>query len=456
MRPTGCDTMVALGATTATGHTLFAKNSDRPGDACQPLVLRERLSHPSGTETQCQFVSFPEVATTYRHIGSRPYWCWGYEHGFNEHQVAIGNEGLSSRQDVSSEPKLIGMEILRLGLERARSAAEATEVMTGLISEYGQGKFENDADVRTYDNGYIVTDPNEAYVIQTAGHEWAVERVDGAVGISNAYSVETGWDRLSPGAESHALAQGWWKANGGRFNFAEAYSASNRTEGSGARRLARSCAVLKQRSGRIDVQTMMALLSDHSDGTDPSEPFQTTVKTPPCICIHHQDDGTGGNTAASLVADLCADGSRLPVYWCSLYSPCLGLFYPAFLEGELPSVLSIGDASPSDESPWWGFHRLSRSARSQGETRVSRVREGWAPLQQRLFGSAYEMAAEGKRLSDEGRSEDASRLLSDYMSEAVSDMMTELSRILGDLGDAPSETNAGPTDETEGTEGLPF
>ena len=457
MRPTGCDTMVALGPTTATGNTLFAKNSDRPGDECQPLVLRDRCSHSPGAETRCQFVSLPEAGTTYRHIGSRPYWCWGYEHGFNEHQVAIGNEGLGSKHDVSVEAKLIGMEVLRLGLERGRSAAEATEVMTNLISKYGQGKFENDADVRTYDNGYIVADPHEAYIIQTAGHEWAVERVEGAVGISNVYSVETGWDRLSLGAESHAIAQGWSKPDGGRFNFADAYSASpNRTEGSGARHLARSCTVLKHRSGRIDAQTMMALLSDHSDGSDPGEPFQTTVNTPPCICIHHQDDGTGGNTAASLVADFCADGSRLPVYWCSLYSPCLGLFFPVFLEGELPAVLSVGDGTLSDESPWWCFYRLSRAARARSDAGVLQVRERWAPLQKRLFESAYDMAAEGRKLLHDGRSADASSLLSNYMSEAVSDMMTALSQILDGLGQIAVERQAAPSGQTEGSESLPL
>ncbi|MDP6775585.1 MAG: hypothetical protein QGI83_02340 [Candidatus Latescibacteria bacterium] len=64
MIPTGCDTMVALGSTTTTGCTVFAKNSDRPGDECQPLVLRERRSHPAGAQTHCQFVSLPELTTT--------------------------------------------------------------------------------------------------------------------------------------------------------------------------------------------------------------------------------------------------------------------------------------------------------------------------------------------------------------------------------------------------------
>jgi len=127
----------------------FAKNSDRPSEECQPLVLRERRSHPRGSVTRCQFVKLPEVPTTYRHIGSRPYWCWGYEHGFNEHQVVIGNEGLASKNPEFTGAKLVGMELVRLGLERGASAAEAVDVMTALISRYGQGKFKNTEGVRT-------------------------------------------------------------------------------------------------------------------------------------------------------------------------------------------------------------------------------------------------------------------------------------------------------------------
>ena len=169
MIPFSCDTMVALPSATAHGQTLFAKNSDRPKDECQPLELHERQTHALGSQTQCQFVSLPEVEQTWRHVGSRPWWCWGYEHGFNEHQVVIGNEGLASRFETAVEPKLIGMEVLRVGLERGRTAAEAVDWMTRVIAEHGQGKFNNDAGVRTYDNGYIVADPHEAYVIETAG-----------------------------------------------------------------------------------------------------------------------------------------------------------------------------------------------------------------------------------------------------------------------------------------------
>jgi hypothetical protein len=35
-----CDTMVAMGEAAGKGQTLFAKNSDRPPEECQPLVQR--------------------------------------------------------------------------------------------------------------------------------------------------------------------------------------------------------------------------------------------------------------------------------------------------------------------------------------------------------------------------------------------------------------------------------
>ena len=415
MQPQSCDTMVALGNSTVSGQTIFAKNSDRPADECQPLVLHERQDHAPGALTHCQFVTIPQVVTTYRHVGSRPYWCWGYEHGFNEHQVAIGNEALHSKLPEATEAKLVGMEILRLGLERSRTAAEAVDVMTSLISQYGQGKFANSAGVRTYDNGYIVADPREAYVIETAGHDWAVKRVSSAIGISNVYSVETDWQHLSPTAEQSAVDQGWWQVNRGRFNFADAFTVSSRTEGSGAMRRARSCAVLSLRAGSIDARTMMAILSDHSDGLSPQEDWQTAVRSSTGICRHPEANGEGGCTAASLVAELCADGSRLPIYWCSLYSPCLTLFLPLFIEGELPQVLTLGDGTPSTDSPWWLFHGLNRLVLNGPPDAAEQVRNGWQPMQQALFTSAYDVAHEAKELIDDGHAAEASRRLTDYM-----------------------------------------
>jgi secernin len=418
MFPQSCDTMVALGEATQNGQTVFAKNSDRPGIECQPLELHPRKTHGSDAQTQCQFVTLPEVAVTHRHVGSRPFWCWGYEQGFNEHQVVIGNEAVHSHLPVSETPKLIGMELLRLGLERGETAAGAVDVMTGLISQYGQGKFENDAGVRTYDNSYIVADPHEAYVIETVGHDWVVKKIEGALGISNVYSVGTDWVRVS--SET---------SEGEQFNFADTYTKDPLTEGSGARRRARSCAVLSHLTGQIDVKTMMNVLSDHDSEQGSPDVFQTGLKQGG-ICVHCNEDGTGGNTAASLVADLCADGSRLPVYWCSFYSPCLGLFLPTFIEGQLPSVLGVGSELSDEKSPWWLFHKLSRVVREQPDERVAMVRNRWCEIQAGLFDTAYVMAGEGRQLMDQGLEAEASKLLTDYMEKNTRDMLDGVVELL--------------------------
>jgi secernin len=418
--------MVSLASSTANGQTIFAKNSDRPATECQPLILRERETYPSEAQKTLQFVTIPEARTTWRHVGSRPWWCEGYEHGFNEHQVVIGNQGLRSKNPEFTDPKLIGMEILRLGLERGQTAAEAVDAMTSAISEFGQGKFANEEGVRTYDNGYIVADPNEAYVIETAGHEWAVQKVDGAHSISNVYSVETNLHRLSAGAESSAISNGHWKSDR-PFNFADAWSDADRSSGSGYTRRCRSGALLDGQSPGIDARSMMATLGDHSDNPDDAPRAEMWDAT--SICIHWKEEGEGGNTAASLVADLCSDGSRLPVYWCSFYSPCLGVFFPVFIEGLLPQALSIGNQTPDDASPWWTFYQLAIAARRAGPNGVAAVRSKWADLQESFFATAYQVANDAAKLTNAERCADAVQLTTSYMQQNA-DRVLETARSL--------------------------
>ena len=150
----------------------------------------------------------------------------------------------------------------------------------------------------------------------------------------------------------------------------------------------------------------------------------------------HHTANTKGNTAATLIAHLCGDGSRLPVYWCSLYSPCLGVFLPTFSEGRLPKVLSVGDQRPSEDSPWWLFRNLEKRTRRglefDSET-VEAIRAEWAPVQDDLIKSAYEIASQASDLIQGGESAKASELVTGYM-----DANTRL--ILGKAKDILSQT----------------
>ena len=121
--------------------------------------------------------------------------------------MVIGNEALPSKLKEAKTPKLVGMEVLRIGLERSRSAQEAVDVITGLVSEFGQGKFANSDGVRTYDNIYLIADPTSAYVVECVGYEWAVSRVKSLRSISNVSQIGNDGDKVSHGSELQATDQ---------------------------------------------------------------------------------------------------------------------------------------------------------------------------------------------------------------------------------------------------------
>jgi secernin len=408
--------MVALGVSTKGGNTVFAKNSDRPHDEPQPLIQIEAADY-SGGFSGTQFVDVPQAAHTYRHVGSKPYWCAGYEHGYNEHQVVIGNEALPSLLLEASEPKLVGMEVLRLGLERSKSGEEAVDVITGLVSEFGQGKFSNSAGVRTYDNIFLIADPTSAYVVECVGHDWAVKKVENVTSISNISQIGEDADRMSPGVKSQATKLGLFEMEfGDKFAFSSVFADSENSL-SGLARQCRSDAMLGRDAGQLDVRSMIEVLTDHSDGENPDEDRVVDVAGNLSICLHRTVGESTGASTASLVADLCATDERLPIYWTGLYSPCMTVFLPNFIESELPGVLGIGSELESADSAWWDFYRLTQHGVKAGAEVRSEIRSELAHLQNDLFKSAYEVAKNGRELIGNGAGDAAAEMLMKYMAE---------------------------------------
>src|SRR6202142_1820606 len=117
---------------------VFAKNSDRPpGEAQVASPFGRRNS--AGCTLRTQYLTIGDTGA-HATLLSCPTWLWGAEHGVNEHGVAIGNERVATTHDAAAaKPALIGMDLVRIGLERARTAAEAGDGMTGLLEAGGQG-----------------------------------------------------------------------------------------------------------------------------------------------------------------------------------------------------------------------------------------------------------------------------------------------------------------------------
>jgi len=431
----GCDTMVALPNVTKDGNMIFAKNSDRPYEECQPLKQKSWGHHHSATIVECEYVNIPQVDPTFRHVGSKPYWCEGYEHGFNEHQVVIGNEAIWSKLPKAEEKRLLGMEVVRFGLERCNTAKKAVGEMTWLIDTYGVGWFENnDKTIRTYDNAYIVADPYEAYIIETAGHEWAMKKVNYLAGISNVHSITTDWDDLSlklrnpttmrKFADEYNLVM---RKESGILNFEKTFANHDWDERTRALyRKKRSCEILEQNLGNIDVRTMFDILRDHSDGKNQQEMYPFDDKNKLSICMHYTDK-IKENTTASLVADLSSNDSRLPVYWVSFYSPCLSVFMPIFIEGYIPRSLVNGDKQDYGLSLWWKFRNLETIVRNDSTGELEEmVKEKWYNLEERFLTNAYEIASNMKILFNIGKKPEAIGLINHYMKSNVNEILTFL------------------------------
>ncbi|XP_015214328.1 secernin-3 isoform X2 [Lepisosteus oculatus] len=180
--PCSCDTFVALPQSTVGERVIFGKNSDRPCDEVQEVVYFPAKKYESGAQLECTYIKIDQVPETYAVVLSRPAWLWGAEMGANEHQVCIGNEAVWGREEASDAEALLGMDLVRLGLERADTAEKALDVIVDLLEKYGQGgNCMEDECTFTYHNSFLIADRTVAWVLETSGKHWAAEKITGSI-----------------------------------------------------------------------------------------------------------------------------------------------------------------------------------------------------------------------------------------------------------------------------------
>jgi secernin len=477
--PWSCDSFVALGNASATGAVMLGKNSDRPVFDSQALVRTAHCKHPAGEKLQLAYVSIPEAEETCATVGSAPYWCWGYEEGMNEHGVAIGNEAIftkglaanvaAERAGNGPQKGLLGMELLRLGLERGKTARESMQVITSLLEEYGQWgsgvPTASHAD-GAYDNSYIIADPREAWVLETAGGRWIARLFDhGTAAISNQPSIRTSWDLASDDVIDYAISQGWWpEGERSRFDFAFAYTDFQKPLQVSQIRVQRSRELLKRREGDrvgVDVAWMKRILRDHYEDTFLQGPyFNPALPDFLTLCMHSSPACfTWGNTASSAIFVLPQSEDHLPMLWWSPVTPCTGLYVPAFMEGgELPALLSkAGSAGrtfipPSEAkqdqyvagSYWWLFRdlldRIKRDERGSGFLENQRIARGtFDELERTWVAQAAKAEAAAVALRKQGQAEKAAKSLADFTAGCINEALSAVEQVKAHLTPVPAE-----------------
>ena len=358
-----CDTLVAVSPSTADGAVWFAKNSDRePGEA-QIIEHLSAKSYSLPTNLRCTYLDLAQAGETFEVLLSRPFWMWGAEMGVNEHGLAIGNEAVFTRLTYEKSG-LTGMDLLRLALERTASARDALDLITGLIREHGQGGacgYRNKG--FRYHNSFIIADPAEAWVLETAGPHWAAQRVRGVRTISNALSIGKDFDLLSDQAYSFARSRNWCRSTSD-FDFAKCFSDSFYTAMSGgATRAACTSTRLRARNGSLKRGDFFEALRDHA-GADPSSGWRMKM---PCAHASWWPMRHAGQTTASMVSRLTGNGS---LHWMTgTSSPCLSVFKPVRLGGEILSFGPEPKAAYDSQSLFWRHERLHRRVLGDYESR---------------------------------------------------------------------------------------
>lgn len=337
-----CDTFVSV----SSDRVLLGKNSDREPNEAHAITLVPG-SENIGT-LRCTYLTIPQARRTHAVLLSKPYWIWGAEMGVNEHGVAIGNEAVFTKAK-REQPGLLGMDLLRLGLERGATAEEAVDVIVALLTEFGQGGQAGHTHKLEYDNSFIVSDRREAWVLETVGRDWAAKRVTGHASISNGLTL-TDADRQSPGLTGPIV----WQSDFLYTRFSD----------SGPRQ----CRTFDLAGGDLDLAGAFAILRDHGDPPrDPAHGLSGQT-----VCAHA---GPGpirvAQSTGSMVAHVTADD--ICVWLTGTSAPCTSVFKPVWFDG-LPTIPEPGRRFDLD-TLWWRHEVLHREVLRNHSERLAVFRE---------------------------------------------------------------------------------
>jgi secernin len=379
-----CDCLCSLRADGA----LFAKNSDRPPGEAQ--IVEALPGRVAGGSVRTQYLTVPDTGSS-AILGARPTWLWGLEHGVNASRVAIGNEQLWTVDNPADHPEaLTGMDLVRLGLERGRTAAGAVDVITSFIEAFGQGGIADRDQHKAYFCSFLVADPTEAWVVETSARSWAARRVtrnEGGVALSNRIELSTDFTRASDDVVVAGDFDRW------RRQSSPTAHADKRL------RVTRPAA-----NGSGGPREVAAVLRHHGErawgrpGDDPSDVagLPTAVidrlGTGVSLCLHlHQVQAT----TSSMIAWLPADPDGLVRGWVAPGNPCVSVFVPTFgTDGVTPELAAA--------ETWERFRRLRdrvEAARTDdgdgGAAALGRIRSVLAPVEAALWDEADELSELG-------------------------------------------------------------
>ena len=359
-----CDTFVALSSATRGKNVLFAKSADCEVNEANALVRIPRKKHGKGETVRVTHLVIPQTEETYELILTKAFWTYGCEIGINEYGLAMGEEAVFTTEMKEEKDGLIGPDLMRLGLERAQNCQEAIDVMTTLLEKYGQGGSAELKGNSHFDSSYLMSDTKEAYILETAGRNWAVKKIEDVDSISNQLGIGTDWTSCSVRSDVEKID--WAKT----FALPEIPPTLGAPE--------RQCYThdrLKEARGQIDAPAMFQIMRHHNDGYHPA-----TANAHCNICVHAgPQENRWWQADGVMVTDVSESGILIWVTGTS--GNCVSIFKPVFMGIDLPEIGPIPTEHFDPKSLWWKHELLHRRAMADFDNLVPEIRKDFDALE---------------------------------------------------------------------------
>ncbi len=366
-----CDTLVALPKVTRNGNVLFAKSADCEVNEANAIVRIPHQKHIKGEALRITHLVIPQAEETYEIFLTKAFWTYGCEIGINEFGLAMGEEAVFTTEMNEEKDGIIGPDLMRIGLERAKNCQEAIQVMTDLLEKYGQGGSAELKGNSHFDSSFLMADTKEAYILETAGRKWAVKKIEDFDSISNMLGISTNYTRCSVASKEAVLD---WSNRFGLPEYPPNLGSMDRQ--------ATTYNMLKEHQGGITVKTLFEIMRHHNPGYHPAK-----ADVHRNICVHAgPQENRWWQADGVMVSEV---GEHGVIAWVTGTSgTCVSIFKPVFLGVDLPDIGPIPTEHFNPQSLWWKHELLHRRAMADFDNLVPQIRQDFDKLEDAFLAEA--------------------------------------------------------------------
>lgn len=283
----------------------FGKNSDRSANEPNLTIFIPETFHHEKT-VNCTYISVDQVPKTQAVLLVKPSWMWGAEMGMNDGGVVIGNEAVFTKSSGKKENRLLGMDMLRLALERAADAEEARDILVSLLDKYGQGGNCGFDKRFFYDNSFLIGDRKTAFILETAGKTWTMKEIADHGNISNRLSLHT-----------HNLDGSLAFGDFAKHNLEPIFTYFSRSK------QRQNCVFSNLENDGKSISSIMDLLKSH----DPKDESKLYSKgSVGSVCMHQSF--LGDHTTGSMIVEQRKNYAT--IWLTGSGTPCLSVYKPVF------------------------------------------------------------------------------------------------------------------------------